>query len=134
MKALLRSVTLAASLFAAGALVAGPATARDDHRRHGWHHGYKHHHGFHRHGFHRHRANRTVIVVRPARRFIHTRRVVVVPAAPAQVIYRPVPVTVPVQSAAYCREYIQTVVIGGVQHAAYGTACLQPDGSWQKVN
>jgi surface antigen len=31
----------------------------------------------------------------------------------------------------YCREYRQTVVIGGEQHQAYGTACRQPDGSWQ---
>ena len=31
----------------------------------------------------------------------------------------------------YCREYQQTVTIGGEQHQAYGTACRQPDGSWQ---
>jgi len=31
----------------------------------------------------------------------------------------------------YCREYNQTVMIGGQQHQAYGTACRQPDGSWQ---
>jgi surface antigen len=31
----------------------------------------------------------------------------------------------------YCREYQQTVSIGGQQHQAYGTACRQPDGSWQ---
>ena len=33
-----------------------------------------------------------------------------------------------------CREYHHTVVIGGRQEEAYGTACLQPDGSWQIVN
>ena len=31
----------------------------------------------------------------------------------------------------YCREYSQEIVIGGKQQAAYGTACRQPDGSWQ---
>jgi surface antigen len=31
----------------------------------------------------------------------------------------------------YCREYNQTILIGGQQHQAYGTACRQPDGSWQ---
>jgi len=31
----------------------------------------------------------------------------------------------------YCREYHQTIVVGGEQHQAYGTACRQPDGTWQ---
>ena len=30
----------------------------------------------------------------------------------------------------YCREYRQTVMIGGKEQDAYGTACRQPDGSW----
>lgn len=34
----------------------------------------------------------------------------------------------------YCREYSQTVTIGGQSQRAYGTACRQPDGSWQIVN
>ncbi|MCC8418055.1 MAG: glycine zipper 2TM domain-containing protein [Rickettsia endosymbiont of Glossina mortisans submortisans] len=34
----------------------------------------------------------------------------------------------------YCREYTQTVVIGGKQQKAYGNACRQPDGQWQVVN
>lgn len=34
----------------------------------------------------------------------------------------------------YCREYSQTVTIGGRSERAYGTACRQPDGSWQIVN
>ncbi len=33
----------------------------------------------------------------------------------------------------YCREYQQTVTIGGKTEEAYGTACRQPDGSWQIV-
>lgn len=34
----------------------------------------------------------------------------------------------------YCREFQQTVTIGGKTERAYGTACRQPDGSWQIVN
>jgi len=33
----------------------------------------------------------------------------------------------------YCREYRQTVWIGGEQQQAYGTACRQPDGSWKII-
>lgn len=33
-----------------------------------------------------------------------------------------------------CREYQTTVSVGGRMRNAYGTACLQPDGSWQVVN
>jgi surface antigen len=31
----------------------------------------------------------------------------------------------------YCREYQQTITVGGEKHQAYGTACRQPDGSWK---
>ncbi|WP_120496988.1 RT0821/Lpp0805 family surface protein [Kiloniella sp. EL199] len=31
----------------------------------------------------------------------------------------------------YCREYQQTVVVGGKTEEAYGTACRQEDGSWE---
>lgn len=34
----------------------------------------------------------------------------------------------------YCREYQQTVYVGGREEQAYGTACQQPDGSWEVVN
>ena len=30
-----------------------------------------------------------------------------------------------------CREFQQTVTIGGKEETAYGTACLQDDGSWK---
>ncbi|MEE9140471.1 MAG: RT0821/Lpp0805 family surface protein [Alphaproteobacteria bacterium] len=35
---------------------------------------------------------------------------------------------------AYCREYQQTITVGGRTEDAYGTACRQPDGSWQIVS
>jgi surface antigen len=34
-------------------------------------------------------------------------------------------------SGQYCREYQQEIMVGGQRHQAYGTACRQPDGSWQ---
>ena len=37
---------------------------------------------------------------------------------------------VPVQQP-YCREYTQTLKIGNHVQKAYGTACMQPDGSWE---
>ncbi len=33
----------------------------------------------------------------------------------------------------YCREFQQTVTVGGKSEQAYGTACRQPDGSWKIV-
>lgn len=33
----------------------------------------------------------------------------------------------------YCREYSQTITVGGKTQRAYGTACRQPDGTWQVV-
>ena len=36
-------------------------------------------------------------------------------------------------SGSYCREFQQTVYIGGKEESAYGQACQQPDGSWQIV-
>lgn len=35
------------------------------------------------------------------------------------------------KTGAYCREYQQTVTVNGRSQDAYGTACRQPDGSWQ---
>ena len=34
----------------------------------------------------------------------------------------------------YCREFQQTITVGGKTERAYGRACRQPDGSWQIVN
>ncbi len=34
----------------------------------------------------------------------------------------------------YCREYQQTVVVGGQPQQGYGTACRKPDGSWRVTN
>lgn len=31
----------------------------------------------------------------------------------------------------YCRQYQQTITIGGEPHQTYGTACRQADGTWK---
>jgi len=36
-------------------------------------------------------------------------------------------------SGQYCREFQQTVNVGGETQQAYGTACRQPDGTWKIV-
>ena len=37
-------------------------------------------------------------------------------------------------SGRYCREFQQKISVGGKQESAYGTACRQPDGSWEVVS
>jgi len=34
----------------------------------------------------------------------------------------------------YCREFQTTIVVDGRPEQAHGTACMQPDGTWQVVN
>lgn len=35
------------------------------------------------------------------------------------------------QAGRYCREYQQTITVAGREQQGYGTACRQPDGTWQ---
>jgi surface antigen len=37
-------------------------------------------------------------------------------------------------SGRYCREYQQTIYVGGQQETGYGIACQQPDGTWEIVS
>ena len=39
--------------------------------------------------------------------------------------------TYQIDSGQYCREFQQTITVGGKTEDAYGTACRQPDGTWQ---
>lgn len=49
--------------------------------------------------------------------------------------YRVTPVkNVTVNGNRYCREYRTVADINGRKQQMYGTACRQPDGSWQAVN
>jgi hypothetical protein len=58
---------------------------------------------------------------------------------PPPAVYAPPPppaaVSAPAPTAGqYCREYQSTTVIDGRPQPMYGTACLQPDGTWRIVN
>lgn len=37
-------------------------------------------------------------------------------------------------SGRYCREYQQTITVGGRKESAYGTACQSANGDWEIVN
>lgn len=46
----------------------------------------------------------------------------------------PPPTYVDQNEGTYCRPYSQQIVIDGEEQESYGTACLQPDGTWRIVN
>jgi len=48
---------------------------------------------------------------------------------PPETRYQPAP---PASTCLQEREYQMTVIVGGKEAQAYGTACLQPDGSWYR--
>lgn len=54
-------------------------------------------------------------------------------SAPAYVApVTPSPAPEPASTCLQEREYQMTVIVGGKEAQAYGTACLQPDGSWYR--
>lgn len=46
----------------------------------------------------------------------------------------PPPIYIDDDYGSYCREYSKTIRIGDEVRESYGTACLQPDGSWKAVH
>ncbi len=42
--------------------------------------------------------------------------------------------TYQVDNGRYCREFTQRISVGGAWQEGYGTACRQPDGSWEIVS
>lgn len=53
------------------------------------------------------------------------------PAPPPVAVAAPAPQAPAPQN---CREFQQTVTVGGQPQQGYGTTCQQPDGSWQIVS
>lgn len=51
-----------------------------------------------------------------------------------RIVYTMVPTRSYDAPTGYCREYTMDAVIGGRIEKVFGTACLQPDGSWRIVN
>ena len=44
------------------------------------------------------------------------------------------PAVAPPPQQSHCREFQDTIVVDGKKQKAYGTACLQPDGSWKVID
>jgi hypothetical protein len=65
-------------------------------------------------------------------RVVYTQPPVVYAPAPP-VVQQTLPGGPLASNAPYCREYQATTVVNGRQVPTYGTACQQPDGSWQIV-
>ncbi len=66
-----------------------------------------------------------VVVLPP--RTVYVPSYPVLQAAPASPVFRNA-------DGRYCREYQTTVTIAGTGQPGYGTACLEPDGTWRVVN
>ena len=74
----------------------------------------------------------TPVVVTP----VYTQPVYAQPVytQPAYAVPEPQPTTyVDQESGRYCREYSERVQIGGQLRESYGTACMQPDGTWRII-
>ena len=61
---------------------------------------------------------------------------VVYAPAPAYGTVQPIPAAPTYQApvSQTCREYQTTVMVDGQAQPSYGTACLQPDGTWRIIN
>ena len=102
-----------------------------------WHHHHYHRH-YYRHHYHHRHGVRLWIDLRP-----YPGGWVALPAERGEYrVWTPsVQVVQPERSEAieqspqepYCREFQRDVIIDGKSERAYGTACLQPDGSWKIV-
>ncbi len=69
------------------------------------------------------------------RQFHHPHPVHYVSYPPPVIVQPPVQTIVISQNGlGQCREYQSTVIVGNRKQQSYGTACLQPDGSWSLVN
>lgn len=101
----------------------------DDHRgrgrgrgRHHDHHWYRSSYDYYWPSYHYTRP-RTVVVQRP-----------VVYYQPTPIVAEPVTNSYYARNGQLCREYQTSGWVGGSMQEAYGTACLQPDGSWRVVD
>lgn len=122
------SIILTMAVVAIGVLLPPSAYAGGGHHGlgHGFHHGHGLHFGF---GFafspypypYGYPYYAPVYEVRPQQ-------------SPPIVVYRKRAQIIPRAKSEYCREYMKKIVVDGKEARAYGTACLQDDGSWRIVN
>lgn len=138
-------VAAALSIPIAAAAVAPAAADRRHDSWGGGHHGHtRHHWDSHRH--HHHGSGISGLFVfdlsppPPRRVYVQPAPVYMQPPpviyqAPPPVIYQaPPPVAYQPPPQPYCREYTATVMVNGRPAETFGTACLQPDGSWRIVS
>lgn len=155
------SLPAASAILLAGAVLFAASAAHADPWRHGGRHGdgprHGHsmradtHHRSHGHDYRRYdssRINRFSLSIgsgyssyhpydygsshyyRP--RYYYPSPPVIYPVPLAQPVYYPVaPAQPPATPERYCREYTRDVWVGGRKQQSYGSACLQPDGSWE---
>jgi hypothetical protein len=73
----------------------------------------------------------------PAKDALMRAIVLVIGLLTAGCVAAPPPIFAPAASAQMaprqCREFNTTIIVDGREQPAYGTACLQPDGSWRVV-
>ncbi len=119
------SIILTMVVVTMGALLPPSAYAGGGH--HGFGHGFHHGHGLH-FGF--------GFVFSPyPYGYPYYAPVYVAPPQPSPiVVYRQRAQITSRAKSAYCREYTKKIVVNGKEARAYGTACLQDDGSWRIVN
>jgi hypothetical protein len=104
---------------------------------------HKHHHWKnHKHGHHYHnpKSHFGFYFFQPSP-FVHTRIISTAPVThyyDQPVVIQPQNIVLGTQVAShygqFCREYQSSVWVGRVRQNSFGTACLQPDGSWRIVN
>lgn len=135
--------TLSLAGFLAALTVTGlnatPAEARDWHDDRGYHHGWDRGHSGYSHHDHHSRGNFSISFgqwIEPAPAYIPAYSYTPV-ASPVQYAapYAEATYTAPTANTGrYCREYNTISHVAGRAQNTYGTACMQPDGSWEIVD
>ncbi|MDX2027071.1 MAG: hypothetical protein SFW62_00365 [Alphaproteobacteria bacterium] len=132
----MKKLILAAVLTTLAALPAMPAAARPHHHHHGhggggvsFSFGFSNYYPRPYYGYPYYAPPPVVYATPP-----------VVYAPPTAITYEPAPMPADQTSPTYtddegrnCREFQSTAIIDGDEQPTYGTACLQPDGSWRVV-
>lgn len=132
-RSLTGGLVTAAGLGAALLLWPGSASADSFYLGYSAGHRHRHHHRHHRYHHHHWPRYHHSYYYAPPVYYPPPPPVVYLPAPPPLAVSP----TSPAYRAAdgrYCREYQATVTVNGVPQPTYGTACLQPDGTWRIVN
>lgn len=138
---MIRGLVIALGVVAAGALAVPAAPAHADSYSFAYSSGGYYPRHYHKHHHPSYRARYVYVPPPPVYYYPPPPpRVVYYPAPPPvyaapppPVVYQPLPGGRLADDSPQCREYQSTAVVNGRQVPSYGTACLQPDGSWRIV-